>query len=92
MDTGMNRYFPDRDRSLSALIRAARFKPVRIVHGYEMGDVDDLLERLAMAIDAGRPVRPLVAGADLRLTRWREGYARPEVDALLAEVLRRTDV
>ncbi|MCR1784764.1 DivIVA domain-containing protein [Nocardioides carbamazepini] len=88
----MNRYFPDRHAGLPAFIRAARFKPVRVVHGYHMGDVDALLDRLVEEVEAGRPVRPLIDAAALRTTRWREGYDRSEVDALLAEVTRRTEV
>ena len=88
-DDGMNRYFPNRwSGNLSATIREARFAPVRFVTGYDMGEVDDLLDRLVAALSAGQPVRPLIADVAFSTTRMREGYRRADVDALLAEVAR----
>lgn len=92
MDDGTNRYFPDRHPDvLATLIGEARFKPVRFVAGYDMLEVDDLLEQLVGALSAGQPVRPLIAAAAFSTTRIREGYSQPDVDALLAEVARRAD-
>jgi DivIVA domain-containing protein len=91
-DDGMSRYFPDRHPDvLATLIREVRFKPVRFVTGYDMGQVDDLLDRLVDALSAGEPVRPLVAAAGFDTTRMREGYSQPDVDAFLAEVARRAE-
>lgn len=85
-----NRSFPD-GWSLVDAITSVRFKPVRIAIGYDMREVDDLLDRLVDAVRAGLPVRPLVAAATLGTTRWREGYDKAEVDAFLAEVARRAE-
>ncbi|WGX97471.1 DivIVA domain-containing protein [Nocardioides sp. L-11A] len=88
----MNRYYPNRGSGgLQALIREARFRPVRIAHGYDMGQVDELLDRLVEELDAGRPVRPLVKDATFGTTRWREGYHQTDVDTLLTEVTRRAE-
>ncbi|MBV6726345.1 DivIVA domain-containing protein [Nocardioides daeguensis] len=73
---------------MAATIRDARFTPVRFVPGYDMGEVDQLLDRLVEALDAGRPVRSTIARAVFTATRFREGYRRADVDALLAEVAR----
>jgi DivIVA domain-containing protein len=88
-DDGMNRYYPNRGSGgLAAMIREARFKPVRFVTGYDMREVDNLLDRLVAALDTGQPVRPVIAAAAFATTRIREGYSRADVDALLAEVAR----
>nr|WP_246319645.1 DivIVA domain-containing protein [Nocardioides kongjuensis] len=73
------------------MIRESRFRPVRFVTGYDMREVDDLLDRLVDALSAGRPVRPLVASATFATTRLREGYSQVDVDTLLAEVARRAE-
>ncbi|WP_408897038.1 DivIVA domain-containing protein [Nocardioides sp. R1-1] len=92
MTGGPNRYYPGRDsHGLHVVIRDARFTPVRFALGYDMRQVDDLLDRLVEALDAGRPVRPLVEAATFDDARWREGYRKVDVDALLAEVARRAD-
>ena len=90
-DDATNRYFPDRHPDvLTTFIREARFKPVRFVTGYDMREVDDLLDRLVDAVSAGQPVRPLIAAVAFGTTRLREGYSQPDVAAFLAEVGRRT--
>ena len=49
--------------------------------GYHPGDVDRLLETIAVALDAGQQPEAMVRGINLRM-RWR-GYRREEVDRLL---------
>jgi DivIVA domain-containing protein len=69
------------------LVRDARFRPAsRGEHGYDMGQVDALLDALEAELVAGRPVGALVGRA--RLTRRRKGgYAEEQVDDLLAELI-----
>ena len=73
-------------------ISNVRFTPVRIRDGYQMSDVDELLDRIVAALGRGEPVAPLIEHAQLGQlahVRLREGYAIDEVDAFLAD-LRRT--
>jgi DivIVA domain-containing protein len=66
-------------------ITQARFTPVRITReGYDMGDVDDLLDRVVAALGRGEPVGPVLDAARLGHVRMREGYAIAEVDDFLA--------
>ncbi len=63
-----------------------RFTAVRLRRGYDMREVDDLLDRLVRAIrrgDSDLATRHLPRTA-LTRTRWREGYRCEEVDAWLA--------
>ena len=46
-------------------IRSACFTPVRIREGYDMGAVDDFLDRLAQTRDRGEDVGPLVTSNEL---------------------------
>ena len=64
-------------------IRSACFTPVRIREGYDMGAVDDFLDRLAQTRDRGEDVGPLVSEARFPVVRMREGYAIEEIDAFL---------
>jgi len=64
-------------------VRSACFTPVRIREGYDMGAVDDFLDRLAQTRDRGEDVGPLVSGARFPVVRMREGYAIEEIDAFL---------
>lgn len=68
-------------------ITQARFRPVRVTReGYDMGQVDDLLDRIVAALGRGEPVGPLLDGARLAHVRLREGYDIDEVDGFLASL------
>ncbi|MGY2875113.1 DivIVA domain-containing protein [Marmoricola sp. URHA0025 HA25] len=67
-------------------ITTARFTPVRIREGYDMGDVDDLLDELVAALGRGEPVGPLIDRVQLGHVRLREGYDSGEVDEFLARL------
>jgi DivIVA domain-containing protein len=69
-------------------ISTARFTPVRVREGYDMAQVDDLLDRLVAALGRGEPLTPLLDGTPLRHVRLREGYKIDEVDAFLDRVRR----
>lgn len=70
-----------------------RFSPVRLRAGYDMGQVDDYLDRVkahlaaldAAAADRG-PVPDPLRAATFSQVRLREGYDMPEVEAFLAQV------
>jgi DivIVA domain-containing protein len=64
-------------------ITNARFRPVRVREGYEMAEVDALLDRVVAALGKGEPVTGLLEGARFSHVRLREGYAIAEVDAFL---------
>ena len=76
----------DVSSDLIAQIEQARFTPVRGREGYDMGEVDQLLDELVAALAAGQPVAPVVDGVRFATTRWREGYDMADVDALRAQV------
>jgi DivIVA domain-containing protein len=59
---------------------------------YDSSQVDDLLERIAAELDAGRPAGPLIANATFqqRLLR-RRGYDSDAVDWFLDQLRRRED-
>lgn len=69
-------------------ITNARFRPVRVREGYDMAEVDALLDRVVAALGRGEPIGPVVDAARLTHVRLREGYDIGEVDAFLAEVRR----
>ena len=73
-------------RELIDRIRTARFTPVRLREGYDMGQVDQLLDDLEDAVAGARPVRPLVEAARFEKVRLREGYDMADVDGFLAEM------
>lgn len=75
------------DAELMALIETVRFTPVRSDVGYDMGDVDGLLDYLQAAVRAGEPLPPIVSLVKLRTTKLREGYAIDEVDAFLESLV-----
>jgi DivIVA domain-containing protein len=62
--------------------------------GYDADDVDELLDRLAAELDAGRPVAPLAASAAFRGVQLRfqqrlsRAYETETVDWLLGQLLR----
>jgi DivIVA domain-containing protein len=73
-------------------ITQARFRPVRLRHeGYEMSEVDDLLDRVVAALGRGEPVVPVLDGARLSRVRLREGYDIAEVDRFLAQLRESVD-
>ena len=65
-------------------ITNARFHPVRVREGYDMHEVDDLLDQVVAALGAGQPVAPVLDDARLSHVRLREGYDIAEVDHFLA--------
>ena len=57
--------------------------------GYEQGEVDDFLDELVAALEAGDrddAITALIAASAFTTTRLREGYSPQDVDALLDEV------
>jgi DivIVA domain-containing protein len=69
-------------------ITTATFKPVRVREGYDMAQVDDLLDRVVAALGRGEPVGQVLDDARLSHVRLREGYDIAEVDAFLDQVRR----
>lgn len=73
----------DRD-DLIRFIRDSRFRPSRVTApGYDLGEVDDFLDRLEQAVAAGEPITPLINRARFTRVRLREGYTAAEVDDFL---------
>ena len=72
-------------------ITNVRFHPVRLHEGYDMHEVDDLLDAVIATLGRGEPVAGIIAGARLSHVRLREGYDIAEVDRFLAELLRMAD-
>jgi DivIVA domain-containing protein len=70
-------------------ITNARFTPVRVREGYDMAEVDDLLDRIVAALGGGEPVAPLLEVVRFTHVRLREGYNIDEVDQFVDQ-LRRT--
>ena len=71
---------------LVQLIENARFTPVRAMSGYDMGEVDQLLDRVVAALREGRDVQQLIDSARFTSTKWREGYSMQDVDGFLARL------
>ena len=69
-------------------ITTARFNPVRVREGYDMAQVDDLLDGIVAALGRGEPVGPLIEDTRLAHVRLREGYDIGEVDRFLERVRR----
>jgi DivIVA domain-containing protein len=69
-------------------ITTARFSPVRVREGYDMAEVDDLLDSLVAALGRGEPVAAVIDGTRLSHVRLREGYDIGEVDRFLERVRR----
>jgi len=67
-------------------VRNVRFR--RHGDGYDVSQVDDLLGRIAVELDAGRPAGPLIADARFRQTG---GYEIDAVDLFLDQLRRRED-
>ena len=69
-------------------VRDTWFWPPRHeILGYDAGEVDDLLCRIAAELDAGRPARPLVADAVFRKGKSRRRYDIDAVDWFLGQFL-----
>jgi DivIVA domain-containing protein len=60
-------------------IRGAEFRLAK--SGYDPDHVDQLLDRLVLALDAGEPCGAIIDAA--KLGSARRGYERTDVDALL---------
>ena len=75
---------------LASRIINARFQPVRLKEGYDMGEVDAFLDRAARAARAGEPLAPLLGEAHFASVRLREGYDMAAVDAFLLDLASRT--
>lgn len=71
---------------LVSRITQVRFNPVLLREGYDMAEVDSLLDRLGAAANAGQPLAALCQAARFTPVRMREGYDQSEVDAFLAEL------
>ncbi len=56
-------------------------------YGYDRSEVDDLLNRIAAELDAGRPAGPLVQNALFQKRSWRAGYEWGAVDLFLEQLL-----
>ncbi|MEQ4523270.1 DivIVA domain-containing protein [Nocardioides kribbensis] len=81
---------PAEPAELARLVETARFTPVRLRSGYDMGQVDDFLADLVQTLrSGGDPVAPATA-ARFATVRLREGYETADVDALLDEVVVRS--
>lgn len=63
-----------------------QFTPVRMREGYDMGEVDELLDRIVAVATDPVAVRALARGARFTPVRLREGYAMAEVDRFLASL------
>ena len=74
------------DEELVARIQNVRFTPVRRESGYDMGDVDGLLDHLQAAAVVDEPLRPIIDLVRLRTTKLREGYDIDEVDEFLEAI------
>jgi DivIVA domain-containing protein len=58
---------------------------------YDKPQVDDLLDRIAAELDAGRPAGPLIANAMIRNGLFYRGYDTDQVDWFLEQLRRRAD-
>jgi DivIVA domain-containing protein len=58
---------------------------------YDASQVDDLLERIAAELEAGRPAGPLIANATFQLRFFRRGYETGGVDWFLDQLRRQED-
>jgi len=63
-------------------VRTKEFR--QTLRGYHIDDVDAFLEKVAVEVGAGRPVRSLCAGA--RFRQALRGYKIDDVDAFLRQV------
>lgn len=74
-------------------LRAARLQPTKFREGYDMAQVDALLERAAVALDEhARGAAPSLTADEIlaskfAATKFREGYDQDETDDLLDRVV-----
>ncbi len=68
-----------------------KFSITRFKAGYDLDQVDELLDEVVLALregaEPGQIVQSLTA-ARLRQTRWRDGYRIDEVDGFLDRLVR----
>lgn len=81
----MNRRDPV-DADLATMIREVRFSPVRLREGYDMGEVDYLLDRLLDAVGRDDDIVEILDHVALSEVRLREGYDIAEVNEFLEQV------
>jgi DivIVA domain-containing protein len=67
-------------------ITQVQFTPVRVREGYDMHQVDDLLDQVIAALGRGEPVTALLRAARFDHVRLREGYDIAEVDRFLEDL------
>jgi len=72
--------------AIRGLVDRVRFTPVRLREGYDMGEVDALLDAVVAAGERGDPVAPIIDAARFTPVRLREGYDMGEVDRFLTEL------
>ena len=72
--------------AIRGLVERVRFSPVRLREGYDMADVDRLLDEVIEAAERGEPIAAVVARAHFTPVRMREGYDMDEVDSFLAQL------
>ncbi|WP_235736479.1 DivIVA domain-containing protein [Nocardioides alcanivorans] len=75
-----------RGATIAELIDRARFRPTRLSNGYDMGEVDDFLDRVGRACTTGGDVSALLDTAHFTLVRFRSGYAVDDVDDFLGSL------
>ena len=69
---------------LSSRIQNIRFTTVNLREGYDIGEVDEFLDRIVVEDRAGRPIGSLVQDARFAKVRFRSAYDIDEVDRFLA--------
>lgn len=75
------------NEELAAETEAVRFTPVRLREGYDMTQVDSLLDKLVRRLRSGADVAEFVRAARFTPVRLREGYDMGEVDTFLDRVV-----
>ena len=71
-------------------VRNVRFTKTIVSGNYDASEVNDLLDRIAAELDAGRPAGPLIANAALPVANLR-GYNTGAVDWFLEQLRQRED-
>ena len=72
--------------AIRSLVERIRFTPVRLHEGYDMAQVDALLDEVVAAAERGEPIAPVIERAQFTPDRMREGYDMGEVDSFLAQL------
>ncbi|MEO6021115.1 MAG: DivIVA domain-containing protein [Knoellia sp.] len=81
--------------TLAETLRSAAFAPTQFRAGYDEGAVDQLLDELEAAVQAGSSgaeVADIASSAALPMTSMRRGYDCGDVDDFLDEVVRQSSV